>query len=201
MAKPIIAVDADDTLFDENNAVRLFHNAKYGTAHTLEDYREQGEFYSFWEHIWNTDIPETDRRYLEFVEWKLANNLPPLPGALEALKHLKKSHDLVVITARNQAAVRITYDGLAEHFSELFSNVYFVPQLGEDKLVDKAKVCVDIGAAYLIDDGYMHCKLAVEAGVKALLFGNYGWNQHQELLPGMDRVKDWAAVKDYFDAK
>ena len=38
MTKKIIAVDADDTLFDENTAVRLYMNHHYGFNHTEADY-------------------------------------------------------------------------------------------------------------------------------------------------------------------
>ncbi len=201
MPKPIIAVDADDTLFDENNAVRLFHNAKYGTEHTPEDYLQNGVFMTFWDRIWDVDKAETERRYEEFIEFKLKNNLPPLPHALEVLSELKKRYELVIVTARDKRGVKMTHDALTEHYPEIFSDVHFVPLWGGKEKVTKALICNEIGAKYLIDDSFEHCKVAAESGVASLLFGHYGWNKHQKVVPGMIRVKDWLSVREYFDAR
>jgi len=45
------------------------------------------------------------------------------------------------------------------------------------------------------------CTLAHEAGVQALLFGEYGWNMTQAIPESVVRVKDWQAVKEYFDGR
>jgi len=201
MSKPIIAIDADDTLFDENTAVRLFHNEKYGTQHTPEDYLRNGVFMNYWDRIWDTSTKETERRYEEFIQFKLQNNLPPLPKALETLKRLKDNYELVVITARDARGVKMTHDALTEHYPDIFNDVHFVPLWGGSEKVTKALICNEVGARYLIDDGFHHCKMAAESGVEALLFGHYGWNKHQKLLPGMTRTKDWQAVQEYFDGR
>lgn len=199
MAKPIIAVDADDTLFDENTAVRLFHNQKYGTDHSAEDYLEQGVFLAFWSKIWDVDDVEMNKRYEEFVAFKLKHNLPPLPHALETLKKLKEKYMLLIVTARDERGVQMTHDALTEHYPDVFSGVHFVPLWGGEEKATKALICNEVGAEYLIDDSFEHCKLAAESGVKSLLFGHYGWNRYQKIAPGMTRTKDWLAVKEYFD--
>lgn len=201
MKKPIIAVDADDTLFDENNAIRLFHNHKYGTSHTEEDYLVPGEFGAFWKHLWNTDEPETIRRHAEFTEYKLVHNLPPLEQALGVLQNLKTRYELVVVTARDKRSTLMTHDSLEAHYPDIFSDVLFAPTWQDKSEVSKATMCNYIGAAYLIDDAFHHCQLAAEIGVTALLFGNYGWNRYPELTANIIRVKDWAAVREYFDGR
>lgn len=201
MTMQTIAIDADDTLFDENTAVRVFHNQKYGTQHTAEDYLIPGQYGAFWEHLWQTDAKETLRRYEEFIEHKLKHNLPPLPGAISVLKELKKDYQLVVVTSRDARGQDITQEALADHYPDIFSAVHFVYRWGGNEKATKANICKDIGADYLIDDSYEHCKLAAEAGVVSLLFGTYGWNRMQKLLPGMTRVKDWSEVLEYFYGK
>jgi FMN phosphatase YigB (HAD superfamily) len=201
MSKPIIAVDADDTLFDENTAVRLFHNAKYGTSHTADDYLRPGAFDTFWEHIWNTDKPETIRRYEEFIDYKLEHPIPPLPGALEAVQKLKQQYELVIVTSRDQRAVDMTHRALLEHYPNVFQDVHFVSLWGKGEKATKATICEEIGAAYLIDDSYEHCLLVAEAGIRAIVFGRYGWNRTQALGPGMVRAENWQAVLEYFDAR
>ena len=201
MNRQIIAIDADDTIFDENTAVREFHNQAYGTSHTHEDYLAPGVYGTFWEHIWDTDTEETLRRYEEFVEHKLQYNLPPLKGALDVLKWLKKSYELVIVTSRDKRSIKMTHEALEEHYPELFSGVHFVPLWGTNTKATKAQICNEIGADYLIDDSYEHCKVAAESGITSLLFGVYGWNQSQPLVTGMQRVAHWQEVREYFEAR
>jgi 5'(3')-deoxyribonucleotidase len=201
MPKQIIAVDADDTIFDEDTAVRLFHNKKYGTKHTSEDYLAPGQYGTFWKHIWNTDKAETLRRYEEFLIYKFGHNLTPIPGAIEALKSLKQRYELVIVTSRDKRGVAMTHKDLNEHYPNIFKDVHFVPLWGAGKRVTKAQISQAIGAKYLIDDSFEHCLLAAEAGVEALVYGVYGWNQAQELQPHMTRVKNWAEVKEFFDVR
>jgi uncharacterized HAD superfamily protein len=201
-SKQIIAVDADDTLFDENTAVRLFHNARYGTSHTEEDYLTASKFGWFWKPIWGTDQAETEKRYEEFVQHKLVHGLEPIKHAADTLNALKKRYDLVIVTARDQRGVVMTHQALSEHYPGLFDDVHFVPLWGGgDRKATKAQICNEIGASYLIDDAFEHCLLAAESGVEALLFGHYGWNRTQQAVPNMTRVKNWQEVKEYFDGR
>ncbi len=202
MKKPIIAVDADDTIFDENTAVRLFHNETYGTKHTDEDYLTPSDYYDSWANVWGVDKAEADKRYEAFILYKLEHNIPPLADALAVLKELQKDYELVVVTSRDERGLAMTHSALMEHYADIFSDVHFVPLWGGGNAdATKAEICKAIGAGYLIDDSYDHCVLAAEVGVEALLFGTYGWNQHQPLKPGMIRALDWAAVQVFFDGQ
>ena len=201
MPKEIIAVDADDTIFDEDTAVRLFHNEKYGTRHTPEDYLLPGKYGSFWKHIWDTDKTETLRRYEEFLVYKFGHSLMPLTGAIEVLKELKRHYELVIITSRDERGIAMTHKDLGEHYPGIFKDVHFVPLWSTGKKATKAQISQAIGAKYLIDDSFEHCILAAEAGIEALVFGVYGWNQTQNLQPHMNRVRNWAEVKKFFNER
>ncbi|HEY1835463.1 MAG TPA: hypothetical protein VGG13_01430, partial [Candidatus Saccharimonadales bacterium] len=61
------------------------------------------------------------------------------------------------------------------------------------------EIAQEIGAKYLIDDNAEYCVLSQDIGVQALLFGDYGWNRKEKLVKGVTRVKEWAAVLQYFD--
>lgn len=196
--KPIIAVDADDTLFDENNAIRLFMNDSYGFQHTPADYDIVAPYMGYWEAIWHLSSSETMARYEKFVESADKRNLRPLPRALEVLRGLKRDYELVVVTSRDHRTVDMTRHSLAEHYSTIFSDVHFVPLWSGEKKASKAKICLEIGASYLIDDCFEHCQLAADAGIAALLFGDYGWNRAQDLVPGLTRTKNWIEVEEYF---
>jgi len=201
MNKPIIAVDADDTIFDENNALRLYMNQHYGFRHMPKDYDVPGPFYNYWQNIWQLSPEETAARYEEFALSPYKAKLEPLTNAIEVLQNLRHDYDLVVITSRDHRVVTMTHRVLTEHYPGVFKDVHFVPLWGGNQKATKAKICVDIGAKYLIDDSFEHCQLTAKAGVNALLFGDYGWNRDQALTPLVTRVKNWAAVKEYFDAK
>lgn len=194
MKKLIIAVDADDTIFDENNAVREFMNETYGFAHTEADYLVEGPFDKYWERIWNVSPEEMDEMYEAFVVSTHKANLRPIKGAFEALQKLKENYELVVVTARDHRAVELTHTALAEHYPDIFGDVHFTPLWGNGEKVTKAKICNEIGASYLIDDSFDHCILASEAGVNAFLFGDYGWNRPQELPAGIRRCGNWDEV-------
>lgn len=194
MHKKILAVDADDTIFDENTAIRLFMNDKYGFKHTAEDYLVEGPFNNYWERIWDKGPEETNDIYELFVVSTYKENLKPIEGALLALQELKKYYELVIVTARDQRGVAMTHESLSLHYPDLFNDVHFVPLWGADGKATKARICSEIGASYLVDDSFEHCQLVTEAGIQAILFGDYGWNRNQALIDGVIRCKDWDAV-------
>lgn len=198
MSKKVIAVDADDTLFDENTAIRLYMNEKFGLDHTPEDYNVVAPYEGYWENIWQLDPAEMAARYEAFLASGHKANLEPFPNAIKVLRYLKKDYNLVVLTSRDHRSVEVTYRSLAQHYPDIFQDVHFVPLWGKGERVTKAEICKEIGAGYLIDDGYDHCRLAAESGVTALLYGDYGRNRIQKLLPGMIRAVDWTEVKEYF---
>ena len=194
MHKKILAVDADDTIFDENTAIRLFMNDKYGFKHTAEDYLVEGPFNNYWERIWDKGPEETNDIYELFVVSTYKENLKPIEGALLALQELKKYYELVIVTARDQRGVPMSHESLSSHYPDLFNDVHFVPLWGADGKATKARICSEIGASYLVDDSFEHCQLVTEAGIQAILFGDYGWNRNQALIDGVIRCKDWDAV-------
>lgn len=202
MKKPIIAVDVDDVLAGINRAMMEFVNKEFGTNLTWDDYTAPGEYHQYWEKIWGVSNEEAERRYQAFVEAESHGNLPLIDGATQAIDHLKKRFELVIITARDHKHKDETHQWLAQHFPQTFKDVLFLPLNEEDgKKVHKAVVAKEIGASYLIDDNVDHCTVAHQAGITALLFGDYGWNKHHQIPKGVIRVKDWQAVKEHFDAR
>ena len=194
MSKPIIAVDADDTIFDENTAVRLYMNDHYGFEHTEDDYLVEGPFDNYWERIWNVAPEKVTQMYEEFAHSTYKKDLQPIAGAIPILQKLKEKYDLVIVTSRGQSVVDMTHASLRLHYPDIFNDVHFVPLWGSGEKATKAQICNEIGASYLIDDSFEHCKLAAEAGVNAIIFGDYGWNRFQELSIRITRCKNWKEV-------
>lgn len=194
----IIAIDVDDVLAVENEAVRLFANEHYGHTHTAEDYMVPGEYWGYWEKIQGVDPEEFGRRYGEYVASGAKGRLRVVDGALEMVRRLKRDYELVIVTSREAHMVEITHEWLNTHFPATFKRVEFVALWSGSVQGSKADICAELGAQYLIDDHVGHIELAVEQGIKGLLFGHYGWNHTAELPKQVVRVQNWQAVGEYF---
>lgn len=199
MSKSVIAVDVDDVLAVENEAVRRFANAAFGHQHTSEDYLKPGEYWGYWEMVQGVNKEEGARRYGEYLNSGLKGQLEVMPGSLEVLTELKRRYDLIIVTSREAHLVDITQVWLTEHFPAVFRDVAFVAVWTGEVKGSKAEVCKQLGAKYLIDDNPGHLKLAAEAGIKGVLFGTYGWSSGVDLPSGTVRVGNWHEVKEYFD--
>ena len=199
--KPVIAIDIDDVLGDELEAVRQFVNQYRGLRLSRADYLVAGEYWAYWESVWGVDKEEGKQIYDAYVASGAKYKHSPLEGVIEAITKLKKSYKLIVITARGDMHIEATNKWLTEHFTDAFSNVEFMPVWGAKDVITKAHIAGHHKASYLIDDNYEHCRLAADAGIQTLLFGDYGWNRDVELSSSIVRVADWNAVMDYFDGQ
>ena len=200
--KEIVAIDADDVLFDENNAARLFHNARYGTNHTAEDYLVDGQEYgSYWEGIWGVEGDEGYRRYLAFLEHKMVNHLEPISGARTVLEQRSDRYGYVLNTSRPGEALEVTREALRLFYPGLFAEVYCLSEWDTTRKATKAEICLGVGATHLVDDNFEHSAIAAEAGIDAMLYGDFGWNRWQELRPGMTRTPTWEAVGEHLDGR
>lgn len=195
MPKQLIAIDLDDVIVNHYETVVEFHNSRYGTNHTLKDYISD-----HWGEVWGTDHAETERRATEFAALGVVGRLIKA-GATEAIHALSKNYDLAIVTVRRKVNVEPTLAWVDQNFPGVFRTVRFVPIWEEENCPSKADVCKEIGASYLIDDSSKHCRLAAEAGIHAVLFGDFAWNQVDVLPEGVTRCNDWPAVLEYFNVR
>jgi len=201
MKRPIVAVDVDDVLSPTNLMMMHFVNSNFGTAHTWEEYTAEGDYDGYWGRVWNVSREEAERRYKSFVTAEVLREVEPMEDAIQTLAYLKKQFELVIVTARGDDRAEDTHHWLEKRFPQVFKGVHFLPVWGDGKKATKAAICKEIGAGYLVDDNVEHCVLAAQEGIHALLFGDYGWNKHATLPSGVVRVKDWRAVREYFDGR
>jgi 5'(3')-deoxyribonucleotidase len=192
MKKESIAFDLDDVLANHVEALVAFSNEHYGTDLGVEDYSDH------WSELWDVGHDEIERRALEFQTTERILDFAVKTEARLALDGLKKRYDLYIVTARRQHIVDITSDWLDMHFPGVFKGTYFVPIWVPENKITKGDICRDIGADYLIDDLPRHCNAVAELGIRAVLFGDYGWNRNRELLPGVTRCKNWDEVLEHF---
>lgn len=190
MSRPILAIDIDGVLADHTAALAAWHNQTFGTRLTVDDYISDE-----WRYVWNTSADEAERRAQAFHATGAHGRFATIRGAKTALRELKKTHDLILVTVRRRNVIDATYQWLEVHYPGLFQDVHFIHYWDDNQRKTKAEVCQQIGAHYLIDDSLKHCLEAAEAGIPALLFGVYAWNKAETLPRNVTRVPDWKSVQ------
>lgn len=198
--KKTIAIDIDEVLAAFAESFVDFSNKKWGTHLKPQDWTED------WAEIWKIDFEEATKREQIIYKSDIFSRAKHNPRASNVLKGLAKKYKLVIVTSRHRAVTKDTLDWIQKHFSDLFEEIHFAgfyDDLEKHPLerlkATKAEICQQIGADYLIDDNPKHCIATANAGITALLFGDYIWNRVNDLPSGVIRVKDWLAVLEYFD--
>lgn len=192
----LIAVDVDDVLAMENEAVRQFANARYGHEHSPEDYLVPGDYWGYWESVQQVDADEGRRRYDAYLRSGVKSRLEVMRGARDALDELRTMYDLVVVTARDLQLQEVTEHWITRHFPSHFQEIIFVAERTGSVKGSKARICRDIGAAYLVDDHPGHLHGAHQEGIQGILFGRYGWSDSVALPGSVHRAETWRHVRD-----
>lgn len=194
-----IAVDIDDVLAANAEGFVEYSNKKWGTNLKVDDYDEH------WAQVWRVSDHEAEERAKDYATSGVHRQFQKLDHAETVLPQLAKNYKLTVVTSRRKVMSEDNKAWIKEHFPGVFSEIHYAgiwDQIGLGRInVTKAEFCKRIGADYLIDDQLKHCLAAADAGIEALLFGDYSWNRAESLPPEVIRVKDWQAVLEYFDAK
>ena len=106
----------------------------------------------------------------------------------------------MIVTSRRKFAEELTRNWLKQHFDYPFEQIVFADfwydfQKSKDgHLRHKGELFTQVGADFVIDDQIKHCVAAAEQGVQAILFGDYPWNQINELSDVIIRCNDWTEV-------
>ncbi len=193
--KQTIAIDIDDVLADNAQGFTDFSNQRWNTNLTVDDYVEH------WGEMWNIDDEEVERRSAEFHASGSIGKYVHKTDAKPILEELSTRYKLVVVTSRRSVVSEETKAWLETHYSGIFSAIHFAGFFDNSFGIHmtKATICKELGADYLIDDQLKHCLASAEAGIQALLFGEYKWNQTASKLPeNVTQVADWQAVERYF---
>ena len=122
------------------------------------------------------------------------SSVPPFQEAIEVIRKLGQHHELHIVTGRPDFLTEATHHMLQTYFPDIFSSVEFTNFFSEEKSRPKSKVCQDLGADLLIDDHIHHARVVAECGTDVLLFGDYPWNQADELPTNIRRVSGWREI-------
>ena len=194
-AVALIAVDADDVLVPHFELLFAHLNATFGSDVSSEDWHARYTRVDDYARDWGVSVADLQASVHELLVRDDAF-AEPLPGAIETLTELARSHRLVVITARHQLLREATHAWLDAHLPGVFEQVHVLgaERWGDGLRVEKTVTLRQIGASVLIDDNLRHCVAAAAAGVRAVLFGDYGWNRSDSLPAGVVRARDWSEV-------
>ncbi len=197
MKKPIIAVDIDDVLSHNVPEFVRWSNQQYGLKLTVDDYDED------WSRMWQVDHAEAARRNADFHASSVMAGYEHHDQAVPVLEELKSHYELVVITSRPTRLRDLTLEWLERNYPTMFSQVHFAGMWDviteHSHKATKAELASKLGIDYLIDDQPKHVFAVAEAGISAVLFGDYPWNRDLDLPDGVIRCADWSAVREYFD--
>lgn len=189
-----IAIDIDDTLADSTEALRQQVNLLFGTELSTQDYKQPGQYWGYYRQIWeqhgiadNLDYHELNRQ-MEVDQ----SHVPLIEGAHQALQTLDRHATVYLITSRDPQWEDATRRWFKHQFAHDDVSLYFCESHRDDTAQTKGQLCKMLGAELLIDDNPEHCATALDEGVDAILFGDYGWH-HGASLP-VKRCRTWTDV-------
>lgn len=195
MGKSVIAIDIDEVLFPFTREFVKFHNSKYETTLSIDDFLT----YEF-EHVMDLPVDVAVSRIRAFDALEENIHVEPLQDAKKALNKLSEKYKLVIVTARDPKFGDATHAWIDKHFSGVFSQVMLI---GHPTTMQayrtKAEVCKELNAVALVDDSVVHVTKCIEEGVEGILFGDYPWSKANSLPKGAARCQDWQAVLEHFD--
>lgn len=191
MKKGKIALDIDDVTADSTESLRLLVNERLGVNLSRENYMVSSGHADYYEYVWRLNgIKDINYAAFEAEMEHDQSHVPLMAGVKEAIAELGEHYDIVFITARDVAWEKATRVWFASHFDNdielYFSEGY------RNRGMSKGKICKELGAQWLIDDVPNHCQSAIDEGVGAILFGDYGW--HGNAPEGIVRCEDWKSV-------
>lgn len=194
MPKPVIAIDIDDTIADSTESVRLLTNQRTGSSLGPEVFRAEGEYWGYYDRIWREHQLEGQMSFKDYSDEMIEDQsrIPLLPGALFAIKELSKTYRIVLITARDPSWEKATRTWLREQLADIEVDLYLSTSHRDVKGLSKGELCASLGADVLIDDNVEHCMSAIESGLNAILFGEYGWQYTAS--KDLKRCRNWQAV-------
>ena len=198
MAKPLIAVDVDDVLAASTESLRHVVNQTYDVNLSSEHYKVPGEYWGYYERVWQTHGIH-EKVSLTELNGQMEHDQSHVPvqvGAQAVLRELANKYDLVILTARDPSWRQATERWLDLHFPNTFSGIHFAGGHHDPEQKSKGDVCIQIGANWLIDDNIGHLQTAIDKGVGAVLFGDYGW--HVDVPAELVHCRTWKQVGAYF---
>jgi len=194
MIKPVLAIDIDEVLFPFTDLFLAYHNEKHGTNIALSDMQT-----NYLEDITGDTLEQILVKLEDFANTEAFRQNRPLQHSVESLEKLRQHYELVLVTARDHFYRGHTERFIEGHYPNVFRELHYTHQIETPHEREKKWVmCQRLNAVALIDDTLKNVVQCAEHGIDGIVFGDYPWNQADELPPGVTRCKDWPAVLEYF---
>lgn len=193
MNKPTVAIDVDDVLVPHGEVLIEYLNRRFETSVIMNGFYSLDELSDSFNKS-RGDIQNELHNFLESEEFAA---IEPIEESMKGVERLRPHYELKIVTARPGIVHRMTGQWLEQYFPGIFKDVQFSNmdyQWGTVTKVSKQNACQVIGADCLIDDSLKHIQEVSECGMRGILFGNYHWNQADELPPNTVRAGDWEEV-------
>lgn len=196
-----IAIDIDDVISATSEATRLWANQKAAVDLQPHHYYVDEDYWAYYNRIWATHNLDDRLKFEDFLDELVEDqaHVPLVAGAAFAITQLHDHYDITLITARSAVLEPATRAWIAEHFDFPIEVYFSANPLTGDGVKTKGELCRELGITILIDDNIDNCQSAIDYGVEAILFGDYGWNTRE--VKQATRCNDWPAVLEYLNER
>ena len=176
-----IGCDYDDVVVDYMGGFCDFHNQRYGTNLSIQDFKSH--------NIWETIGGSRFRAVLLvnlFYYSKLFDKIQLMGGAREAIRELSEKNNLSIVTARFNHFRKKTERDVKRNFDGSIESVFYT---GFYNPTGKLDLCKKEGISLLIEDNKHYAVSCADAGINVLLFDR-PWNHNLE-HENIWRVHNW----------
>lgn len=196
-----IAIDVDDVVAMTTEAVRVWANEQAGVDLQPQDYvLPTSSYWNYYEAVWekNGIAGFNFGDFLDSMDVD-QSHIAPVPDAARVIADLKKEYNIVFITARRPAHKDSTRVWLDEHIDAKIPLYLSHNPFANEHAQSKGEICAELGIDVLIDDNVDNAQSAVQYGVDAVVFGEYGWNI--DAPAGIVRCTTWLEIEEYFGSR
>jgi len=186
----LIAIDLDEVLAETMPGVISFHNQKYGTTLSIDN------FHSYkWHEVWGGTKKEAVEKFFLFTKSVHFKNLKPLKEAMTAINVLTKTNELIVLSSRQKEFEGESKRWIEKYFPNKFKAVYIINHADwakGGKTMTKKEMCQKLGVEVLIEDNLDYANECASINTTVFLL-NYPWNKG-EIVKGVIRVNSWREI-------
>jgi hypothetical protein len=206
MSELVVAVDIDDVLrhsvYPVSDAYAVQHGLKFEHPAVMVNGVLKGMLDVFKEGTPHLDEEDIIDHIEEILCRPEIIDAEPISGAVEGIASLSEKGKLVAVSSCPAIIKNHTESWIEDWFKGRFEDVHILGgRWGRGYLIDKWQKMQEFGATHIIDDLIQNSVKAGKIGAQAVLFGQYPWNQTDELPGHVTRCDDWPATVEYFDAR
>ena len=185
--KSKIGIDIDEVVTQTITSLLKYINNKRGTNYSFDKVTN----YSLWKTEIHNSKEESIKEFEEFQFSENFDNLPLIEFAKESLEKLKKSYELIFITARPSTTSYKTSSFFKNLFPEDDFEIIYSGGIYGGKT--KGEICKELGIDFFIEDNMDYALGSAKKGIKTFLFDK-PWNRNYEKHENIVKVNNWNEI-------